>query len=305
MLRAVDDVLEEIGAGDRRGCSCSTRPTRSTPTRREELRLRHPDGRARLRARPARASRSSRERDRGGLRARRCAPSSCCCPTPRAAGWPSCTTSPATSSARTPPRACASAPALPAPVAERFERFAVERPPTRGARLRRAPARRLGVRRRAPAAVLPARAHDGDAGLDLSRVEAVTLAPGERASVAHRPRDRAAARARRPGPAALGAGAASRHRARQRARADRRRLPRRGARAAAEHRPRAAVRVARRRPHRPARRRRRRRRRSPSRSTSSARRERGERRLRLQRRLRRRRLSRPGTASRTCGGRPA
>jgi dUTP pyrophosphatase len=42
---------------------------------------------------------------------------------------------------------------------------------------------RLGVRRLHPAAVLPARAHDGDAGLDLVTVEDVTLAPGGRASV--------------------------------------------------------------------------------------------------------------------------
>lgn len=42
---------------------------------------------------------------------------------------------------------------------------------------------RLPVRRLAPGARLPARAHDGDAGLDLYALEAATLAPGERASV--------------------------------------------------------------------------------------------------------------------------
>jgi dUTP pyrophosphatase len=42
---------------------------------------------------------------------------------------------------------------------------------------------RLGVRRLHPAAVLPARAHEGDAGLDLVTVEDVTLSPGARASV--------------------------------------------------------------------------------------------------------------------------
>ena len=41
----------------------------------------------------------------------------------------------------------------------------------------------LRVRRLDPAAVLPRRAHPGDAGLDLHALEAVTLAPGERATV--------------------------------------------------------------------------------------------------------------------------
>jgi dUTP pyrophosphatase len=41
----------------------------------------------------------------------------------------------------------------------------------------------LRVRRLHPAARLPARAHPGDAGLDLHAVEAVRLEPGARASV--------------------------------------------------------------------------------------------------------------------------
>jgi dUTP pyrophosphatase len=41
----------------------------------------------------------------------------------------------------------------------------------------------LRVRRLDPAAILPTRAHPGDAGLDLYAVEAVELAPGRRASV--------------------------------------------------------------------------------------------------------------------------
>ena len=42
---------------------------------------------------------------------------------------------------------------------------------------------RLAVRRLDPAAQLPLRAHDGDAGYDLHALEPATLAPGERALV--------------------------------------------------------------------------------------------------------------------------
>lgn len=42
---------------------------------------------------------------------------------------------------------------------------------------------RLEVRRLRPDAVLPARAYDGDAGLDLAACEGVALGPGERAVV--------------------------------------------------------------------------------------------------------------------------
>ena len=41
----------------------------------------------------------------------------------------------------------------------------------------------VAVRRLRPDAMLPSYAHPGDAGLDLTAVEAVTLAPGERAAV--------------------------------------------------------------------------------------------------------------------------
>jgi dUTP pyrophosphatase len=42
---------------------------------------------------------------------------------------------------------------------------------------------RLAVRRLDPRAVLPERAHEGDAGYDLCALEPATLAPGERAMV--------------------------------------------------------------------------------------------------------------------------
>jgi dUTP pyrophosphatase len=41
----------------------------------------------------------------------------------------------------------------------------------------------LRVRRLDPRAVLPSRAHDGDAGLDLHALDAFALGPGERAQV--------------------------------------------------------------------------------------------------------------------------
>jgi dUTP pyrophosphatase len=41
----------------------------------------------------------------------------------------------------------------------------------------------LPVRRLRPEAVLPSRAYEGDAGLDLSAADAVVLAPGERAVI--------------------------------------------------------------------------------------------------------------------------
>jgi dUTP pyrophosphatase len=42
---------------------------------------------------------------------------------------------------------------------------------------------KLAIRRLDPAATLPTRAHEGDAGLDLYASEAASLAPGARASV--------------------------------------------------------------------------------------------------------------------------
>jgi dUTP pyrophosphatase len=42
---------------------------------------------------------------------------------------------------------------------------------------------RLAVRRLSPAATLPSRSYEGDAGLDLHAAEGMVIAPGERASV--------------------------------------------------------------------------------------------------------------------------
>jgi dUTP pyrophosphatase len=42
---------------------------------------------------------------------------------------------------------------------------------------------RLAIKRLVPGALIPERAHDGDAGLDLHALEPATLGPGERAAV--------------------------------------------------------------------------------------------------------------------------
>ena len=100
--------------------------------------------------------------------------SSCSSPTSTADGWPSCTSWPATSSARTRLRACACS-------------CACRRASPRASRRSRSGASRrrmtLRVVRLDPRATLPTRAHPGDAGLDLYALEAATLEPGERASV--------------------------------------------------------------------------------------------------------------------------
>ena len=161
---------------------------------------------------------------RAGVRAHAAATSSCCCPTPRAAGWPSCTTSPATSSATDTADGVRVRAPRPAAVAERYARFAVDR--------RRAGGRDGTARRRVDAAASAACTRRGAAGARPRRrrrprparaSRPSTLAPGERAHGPHRHRGRAPRRPRRPGPAALGPGGAPRHRARQRARPDRRR----------------------------------------------------------------------------------
>ena len=134
MTRAVEDVLEEIGAGD------AAAPARAQQGRRARRRA---PPRAELPP-PRRACSSPRVTGEGLdelRRARsppsssaRCATSSCSCPSPRAGRCPSCTTSPATSSARTRPRACASPRGCPPSVAERYDRYAVNgngaRPPS-------------------------------------------------------------------------------------------------------------------------------------------------------------------------------
>ena len=85
--------------------------------------------------------------------------------------------------------------------------------------------------------VLPTRAHEGDAGLDLYACEAAHIGPGRALERRHRGRGRDPGRARRAGAAALGPGPRARDRAGQRPGPDRLRLPRRAAGPAAQHRP--------------------------------------------------------------------
>ena len=100
-------------------------------------------------------------------------------------------------SARTPPRACASARAC-----RRTWPSATSASPST-ARSRREARRSCELDL---GAVLPARAHDGDAGLRPGALETVVIAPGRAGAGAHGDRDRAARRPRGSGAAALGAG---------------------------------------------------------------------------------------------------
>ena len=140
--------------------------------RRAELAHRHPDAVLGLggHRRGDRRARSSGSRTSSRAACRR---SSCWSRTTRAGGWPSCTSSPATSSARTRPTACACSPGCRRRVAARYARFALSRPIRMTLRVRRLDAR----------APLPTRAYAGDAGLDLYALDDGVLAPGERASI--------------------------------------------------------------------------------------------------------------------------
>ena len=108
MLRAVDAVLEEIGAGDRPRLLVLNKADALDDERREELRFAPSRRDPRLGADRRRDGRARRPR-RARLRRDAAARSTCCCPSTRAAGWPSSTSSPASSSAPTRPTACACA----------------------------------------------------------------------------------------------------------------------------------------------------------------------------------------------------
>ena len=112
MTRAVDDVLEEIGAGESPRLLVLNKADLLDEDRRHELAFRHPEGFL-VSVGHRRGHGRARRRDRRLVRALADATSSCSYRSPRARRCQSCMTWPATSSARTPPRACASAPACP------------------------------------------------------------------------------------------------------------------------------------------------------------------------------------------------
>ena len=203
--------------GDRRrraarGCSCSTRSTCSTPTRR---------ARAAAAATPTRCS-SPRSTGEGldALRerieddfARRCEPVELLRALRRGRrASPSCTSSPATSSARTRRRR-----ARPRPRARAASPSASRASRVNGA----APADEASASGASPRrAVCPTRAHDGDAGLDLCALRGAHARPGRaRAASATGIAVEMPAGPRRPRAAALRPRRPARDRARQRARA--------------------------------------------------------------------------------------
>ena len=106
MLAAVDDVLDEIGAGDRPRVLALNKVDLLDDERRRELSFRFPKA-VQVSAARGRASTPAR-RGRGAIPQQPAARWSCSCPTPRAAACRSCTSWPASSSARTPPPACSS-----------------------------------------------------------------------------------------------------------------------------------------------------------------------------------------------------
>ena len=203
MLAAVDDVLAEIGAGE---TPAAARAQQDRPARR--------------RAPPRAVASASRDAvqvsgetgeglddaargDRGALPRHAAADGAARALRARAARCPSCTTWPASWSARTPPRACACARGC-----RRRRRRA-----SSASRLNGGPAgvtlrfRRL-TRRRAP----PAQAHDGDAGLRPARRRGRhARARRARASVGTGHRGGDPRGPRRPGAAALGPGGTPRH----------------------------------------------------------------------------------------------
>ena len=235
MMRAV-----RRGAGrDRRGReAAAARAEQGRPARR---------GRARGSSAPATATRvlvsaltgegleELRRAHRARVPRRRSSRSSCWCRSTAARCCRSCTTSPATSSARTPPAGVRVRARVPAAVAERLAPYAVNgrSPNGRGEPVERRvpPPQRGGPR-------AGARTRPTTPATTCARPRRRRIGPGERASVGT-----GIAVAIPEGHAGLvlpRSGLAARHGIAlvERARPDRCRLPRRGARAAAEHRPR-------------------------------------------------------------------
>ncbi len=186
-IAAVDSVLEEIGAGAAPRLLVFNKVDLLDADEARELAIREPEAIA-ISAATGEGLDELRRADRGGvrgdaaaggaaaplLRGRRC--------------WPSCTSWPATSSARTAPRESWSRPGS----RRRWRTGSRTLRETASARLRLQRVRlepvyaslvELRVTLLREAARLPSRAHDGDAGLDLHAAEPATIGAGERASV--------------------------------------------------------------------------------------------------------------------------
>ncbi len=111
MTRAVEDVLEEIEAGDAARLLVLSKADQIDAERRTELAHRHPDALL-VSGRTGEGLPELVTRIETEFR-RRLAPVELLLPYGRAAASPSCTSSPATSSASTPPRGCGSRPGCP------------------------------------------------------------------------------------------------------------------------------------------------------------------------------------------------
>ena len=261
--RAVEDVLDEIGAAELPVQLVLNKIDRVDEIGRRRLENRFPDA-PQVSAATGEGLEELKASDRRAVRVPLRDACACSCPVRR--GRPALRALRARSAdrvARGHPRRRA-----------RRRAAAAARPPA----VRAVPDRRRGppgdrlielpIRRLRDEAVLPARAYSGDAGLDLSACERVELGAGRARARPDRARRRDPRGLRRLRPAAFGPRVEARDLDRQHARARRLRLPRRAAGQPPQHRPARGVRRRAGDADRPARRARDARRSSSSRSTS-------------------------------------
>ena len=128
MLRAVDEVLENVGAGDRPRLLVLNKADALDDDRRTELAFTHPDGML-ISARDGGGDRGARRPHRGGVPPHAALGRPAAALLRRRAPRRAARRRPATSSAPTRRRACASTRACPATLAERYARFSVNGTP--------------------------------------------------------------------------------------------------------------------------------------------------------------------------------
>ena len=175
MLRAVDEVLENVGAGDRPRLLVLNKADALDDDRRTELAFTHPDGML-ISAVTGEGIEQLGERIEEEFR-RTLRSVDLLLPYAAGASLAELHDAAGDLERTDTPDGVRIHARLPATLAERYARYAV----SARRRQRRQPGVKLAVRRLDPAARLPARAHDDDAGYDLYALEAATLAPGERA----------------------------------------------------------------------------------------------------------------------------